>query len=443
MAVNWNELVKFTNEGVYVATYQEMKSAIITRFKEIYGDDIDVSSRSADGIFLETYCLILQNLLESVKTFFNQFDIDSASGKQLDNLCKLSNVYRKQATYSTVVCMLTNNDSVDYEFEKNAEGKYFFTVVSNDGTTWTYSSTSSVTLAAGKSMQLVFTCDELGTISAPMGSITKALTSNANIAVTQQYSASIGTLTELDSELKARQNLNYSANGQTVIEALTGALIATIGIKDAKVYNIVDKDDATITSAIVDGVASLLKSHAIYVIIRKDANASISDNDIGTLIYENITPGIGTIDPGSSVESGTQKYTTYTDASSSGVVTQIVYWKEAKPAQTNVEIVLNTYNGFAAGMSEQAKDIAEATCKYLNNLQLCKNIEEAELKTVILASDRRYRSASTFNIASVTFPEENKNSYFSYSYEEDTTHYNASTITTDGRVRITLTPLSI
>ena len=80
MNINWTELIQFTKNGVYVADYQEIRSAICNRFKEIYGQDIDLATTSADGIYVETLSLMINNILQSFKHFYAQLDVRTASG---------------------------------------------------------------------------------------------------------------------------------------------------------------------------------------------------------------------------------------------------------------------------------------------------------------------------------------------------------------------------
>ena len=65
--VNIDEFIKLTNAGLKIATFTQVRAALIDRYKSIYGSDIDLSTGSADGIFVNDLALIINN--KDIKRF--------------------------------------------------------------------------------------------------------------------------------------------------------------------------------------------------------------------------------------------------------------------------------------------------------------------------------------------------------------------------------------
>ena len=138
-------LIHFTKDGVVVADYQEIRQTITDAFKNIYGRDIDLSSASADGIYVQTLCLMISNILQSFKQYYAQLDVRTASGVYLENLCALSNIRRKDATASTCSISLTLSDTETQPYTTEEISLEY-----KNGNIWTYSSDSDISLEPGK-----------------------------------------------------------------------------------------------------------------------------------------------------------------------------------------------------------------------------------------------------------------------------------------------------
>ena len=78
---NFNNLIRTSSAGVEVSSFVQVKSAITERYKEIYGNDIDVSTETADGQFIMMLSLMLYNGYSSVMYLNQMLDPASANGK--------------------------------------------------------------------------------------------------------------------------------------------------------------------------------------------------------------------------------------------------------------------------------------------------------------------------------------------------------------------------
>lgn len=411
--VDISEFIKITSAGVQIANFPQIRAALIERYKSVYGEDIDLSTASADGVFVNDLALIINNICMSIQTFYGNMDVDNASGVYLDNLCKLSNVTRKPATYSNASLTLTNEN----DFEVNVTNGMIF--VDKSGTEWIYNG-STITLAknATETSIIIVECSIPGPVKAEAGWIDQTL-EVTNITVTQAKDANIGSDEESDDELRNRRNQSTGAQGTTVIDSMIGSLLQISGINDVLIYNnstseVQNADDAT-----------SIPAHSIYVILRTQAGISISNETIGTLIYEKLTPGISTTQ--TSKTDASQSYTYIPEVFGSKVTdfNQNVYWKQAIPTHDNITIKITPYAYFS---KNEFPTIFERLCKYLNSLPLSTNVTEQNLIIQTVYADPQFKSKATYAVGTVTIPASastNADTYFDYktekcSYTQDT-----------------------
>lgn len=423
MNINWTELIQFTKNGVYVADYQEIRSAICNRFKEIYGQDIDLATTSADGIYVETLSLMINNILQSFKHFYAQLDVRTASGPYLDALCALSNVYRKSETHSTCPVSLT--------LDENATENYVTKSISlsdKNGNIWTCSSTSDMIFEPGVAQSIIVTCEALGPVRAEPGWIDRLVSNEVVMRISQTVEANVGSYSESDNELRARRNSSLGATGSTVLETLVGTLLDINGINDVKIYN----NDSTSSITALDGTS--IVQHDLYIVLRKKPNIEIADSLICQTIYEKLTPGIRTT--ASNGVNGVAKSYNYTSAilgQSQISVTQNVYWKQATPVKPKIEIKIKALQGYASNNNSTALTIAANVIKDLNDRQLSSSITTNDLWNIIFYSDPTFKGRSTFYIESIKINELTsytlQDTYFDYADSDVKVQTNAQNIT--------------
>ena len=412
--VDISEFIKITSAGVQIANFPQIRAALIERYKSVYGDDIDLSTASADGVFVNDLALIINNICMSIQTFYGNMDVDNASGIYLDNLCKLSNITRKPATYSNASLTLTNENN----FEVDVTNRMIF--VDKSGTEWTYNG-PTITLAknATEASTIAVECSIPGPVKAEVGWIDQTL-EVTNITVAQAEAANIGSDEESDDELRNRRNQSTGAQGTTVVDSMIGSLLQISGIDDALIYN-----NSTSAEQNADDGTSI-PAHSIYVILRKQVGVSISDETIGTLIYEKLTPGISTT-PTTEKGASNKSYTYIPEVFGSKVSTfdQKVYWKQAIPTHDNITVKITPYTYFS---KDELPTIYERLCKYLNSLPLSTDVTEQNLIIQAVYADPQFKSKATYGVGTVTIPasaSKNADTYFDYkpekcSYKQDT-----------------------
>lgn len=450
--IDWSQLIKITSAGVIVADYLKIKEAVVKKFKDVYGDDIDVSTASADGIYVENYCLMINNILQAFKLLYSNLDVNKANGNYLDILCNLSNVSRKQGSYSNASLTIKLMEG-EAPISLNYGDKLQF--VDRGGTTWTYTQeidrNNPVVIDDTKETSLVVICDSFGPVSAGAGWINALVDTSRSAIIKQATAANVGSYKESDSHLRARRNESLGAVGTSVLESLAGALLSIDGIDDVKVVNNVSASDIIIKDN------TKVEVHDVYIIIRKRPNIDVSDKTIGTIIYEKMTPGIKTTNPGK-LNDSTQKrevlfgnikyydcvqYIFNNALPALGDLTQRVYWKEAVPEAPALTIKIKPNEYFAKGNSTTTGTgdgkssvidpnstiyaIAQAVINYVNALPVCSPINMFDVGTHVVYADPLFRGKRTFtyvgsNIFAETLYEDEYPGHYSY-YNYTTVKY--------------------
>lgn len=399
--VDIQDFIKITNAGIQTATFTQIRDALIRNYKGVYGSDIDLSTSNADGVYINNLALIINNILESFKTIYSNLDVNTASGIYLDNLCALSNITRKPATYSTAVVNVKNNSNT----ELNLENLIF---VDKAGTEWkNYESfTLGVKDSDNDNKNLIVTCSEIGAVEAPPGWIDKTL-EILDIIITQEEEANIGEEIESDSDLRNRRAQSTGADGVTVLESLISALLEISGIQDVKIYNNNSGSNIQYPSNLnAPKDKTNIPSHGIYVIVRKNTQEDLN-SQIGEIIYQKLTPGISSTQS-TDILTGTPKFYDYIPVGPGGssltLFNKKSYWKEAIGVSPEIKITIIPYENFT---QDEVDVIGNNIINYLNNLPLSTNLTINKLISEAIQADPYFSGRATYGVNSVSIDDTN------------------------------------
>lgn len=391
--VDIDQFIRFNAGGVIVADYDQIQAALIKKYKETYGYDIDLANTTADGIFVNNLALIINNILQSFKTLYANLDVETASGAYLDSLCRLSNVTRKRATQSTAQLLITSTANTVL-----TNGTIFIDTTGNE---WVYDGNDiQINTTDTQEHRIVVTCTQYGPIEASAGSITQTLEATF-LVVTQPSAANVGSNDETDEELRARRDQSNGSQGVTVLESLVGALLAVDGIEDAQVISNNTNDEQTQD----DG--TVVSAHNVYVILRRAANIDIQNSVIGTIIYNTLTPGIGTtIFTGSN---GVAKSYDVQPDPNIALLNQTISWKEATPIHPQITVKVTKGRDYTDAATTA---IGNAILEYLNNIKLSTNVSQNDLLVAAMYAD----TTASFVVSevNVSAAQTNKNTYYKY-----------------------------
>ena len=406
--------VRLASAGMEVAEFVDVRDAIIKRYKEVYGSDIDLSTASADGVFINDMALIINNILQIMKSLYSNLNVDTASGIYLDALCRLANVNRMSATKSTasiiVKSLLTTGDPVTFgDVDKNGNVINQITFVDKAGTEWV--SDASVTLGPGESAEVKVTCTEAGPVDAPAGWINQTMLV-MNLSVTQTENAIRGSNEETDTELRQRRAQSSGANGISVLESLVGALLEVTGIDDVSIYN----NNTLVNATAKDG--TVIAPHNIYVIIRQQKGLNIDDSTIGDLIYTKLTPGIKTTASTAVSANGIAKSYEFIPQMlgvTINYLNQYVYWKKAVAIKPTITAKIKPTQYFT---ENEIDVIAQEVYNYANNIKLGDSIDADRIFIAILDADPEFKGQRTYAVSASdvsVISTDNPDTYYEYS----------------------------
>ena len=402
-----NNLISFGTNGLSVANYEEVKEALIENYKNIFGNDIDISDTTADGVYVSNMALVINNILQTLQAMYTNLDIQNAYGQYLDTLCKLSNIYRKDGTYSYVSLELQYNNYISYGSitESGIFTPEDLTIVDSAGVEW--QPDKNYDFSGNNTIQtLVYYCKTKGaiTFTPPVKFInTDAIFELLRTSSGGGYYDSfvLGSTEETDVELRQRQIENGSGNGQTTLSSLQAALLNIQGIEDVKIIN-----NDTPTGINDDGV--VVNAHEIYPIIRYSSQGSIDNEIIGNLIYTKLTPGIGTtqltqgqeikdLNPAYNYINGTGEVYEYLNSKNGIPITSLdnkkVCWKRAKVIDKIARFNLSIYSNFN---ENEVDTIANSLIAYMNNLQIGYSPSSIDLFNALLQSDPKNAGMATY-----------------------------------------------
>lgn len=143
------ELIKFTENTVERANYQQIQESLSNKMKEIYGNDIDLTNTTADGQWVMTRALLIDKMFEVIDNLNQSLNPATARGNFLDIVCSFNNVFRKGQTYSTVQCYvrpIRDDVSNGYVYKKDGETETYQEIkcVDNKGNIWVWSEAQNI-----------------------------------------------------------------------------------------------------------------------------------------------------------------------------------------------------------------------------------------------------------------------------------------------------------
>lgn len=435
----YDKLGEINTSGIEVALFPQIRDAIADRMKEIYGNDIDLSTASADGQYINMESLILNNIYTLLLHLYDNIDPYTASGKYLDILCSLTNVQRKGSSRSTAQVYVKNVSGAN-------QTPVSITLVDRNGIQWNWTNPTDlnsqpiIVLAAGKVTPLTFECDQYGTVQASgTGEIitdpetdidwdaNDFIDTNGFIyqpidygtyKVYQALDAIIGNDEETDTSLRRRRAAYLGSNSVTTQAGLEAALYNMEGIDDVYILN----NNTGADTIANDGVT--VENHNVYIVLRYKTGI---DEDaykplIADTIYNKLTPGVNTQAYDSDDGQGGSNIE-YTVQLFSRISTKL-NWKKCTPVNPTIVINFMTTENFTRGtdVTEQYSKYELAIIKqlknYLNGIKINEELLSSAIQTTMMAADLKYNGITTFYTTSCTIGSNNTNlaplTYYDY-----------------------------
>jgi uncharacterized phage protein gp47/JayE len=234
--------------GLQLDSFATIFDNLVSGFKSIYGEDINLDQDTADGQQIGIYTNAIYDLQSYISRIYNSFDPDFAEGHELDKILKLIASTRLPASKSVVDVNITVNNNVTLDSN--------YTVKDDNEQEWVIS--SAQTLSAGTTT-VSFNAKDWGLIEAIAGSITTPVTILTEvISLSNPTPAVAGRDEETDIDLRKRRNRLIGYRATSLISSLVGKILNLDNVVDCIVY----ENDSDVYDATKD-----LNAHTIWIIV--------------------------------------------------------------------------------------------------------------------------------------------------------------------------------
>lgn len=286
-----------TNRGVIVPDTSTVLTDVQNEFKDLLGEDLDVSPETPQGRLIEliTRCRVF--VLQTAAASSNVFNLNKANGFGLDDLASLFLLSRNPATYTTTRVVLSgvNGTIVPAGTRLQTTGGEIFVNTAN--------------YVIGSAETAVFRAEKLGVVPCPVGTLTTILDAVNGLETAINVSTSLGTDLESDNAFRLRIRNSLNVNSIAVLDSISANLEALEGVSGVYLYDnytdqAVQLDEISIGAhsilAVVDGGDPQAIVQTLYNKKTIGAGYDISTSDAGITIvsdYSATDPIFGTTYP--------------------------------------------------------------------------------------------------------------------------------------------------
>lgn len=248
-----------TAAGISAPGYGDVLDFLQSQYRSIYGADIYLGADSQDGQFLAVIAAAINDANAAAIAIYNSFSPATGQGAALSSNVKINGIAREVPTYSTVDLTITGQA---YRVINNG------VAVDVNNNRWALPAV--VTIPSGGTVTVTATCQQIGAVSAPSGTVTGIATPTLGWQAVTNADASVpGAPIESDASLRYRQSISTAIPSLTVMDGIVGAVAGVAGVtRYAAIENDTGSTDANgipahSISMIVEGGDSLVVAKAI------------------------------------------------------------------------------------------------------------------------------------------------------------------------------------
>lgn len=205
-----------TNTGYTVVSLSDWISRFETLFRRVYGSDIDLSAKSADGQLVGILAQMFADQDEQIATGFSMLDPNQTSGIWVDQFLSYLNLRRKsaQTTQLTIVRIYGTRDTI-------VRPPYYVTTAS--GTQFQLN--SIVAIGDDGYVDTSFSSSTQGQYSVLAGDKLNPVTVVAGItSVVNMQKSSSGSGEELDADAIDRAVNSYGVSGTNTVDGIVATI---------------------------------------------------------------------------------------------------------------------------------------------------------------------------------------------------------------------------
>lgn len=277
--------MQFTSDGMNIDTFSEIFAGLVSSYKEIYGEDIDLAQNTPDGQRVGVESKARADMQAFILAVYNSFDPDLAEGIQQDKIAKVCGITRRPATKSTWDIDVTATQAATLPD---------YTIKDDLGQEWR----ADLDVLAGTTT-VTFLAVEWGAVTGLSGATFEQVTILTEVTtLTTAVNATVGLEEETAEEFRIRRNKSVQNPSLSTVGGLFSRLANTAGVTDAIVYE--NDQDTTDTErnmvphsiwAIVEG--GTVDDIAETITLNKTGGTALKGSTSGTYI-ETVTRPDGT-----------------------------------------------------------------------------------------------------------------------------------------------------
>lgn len=317
-----------TGQGVIVPDTSTVLTEIQDMFKEVFGQDLDLTATTPQGRLIEmfqrnrTFCIQICALVS------NMLNLGRASGFILDDLGSLFLIERQPATKTETLAVLSGVAGTiipaGTRFQTE-DGNIFETI-------------QQYIIGDSGGVNAVCQAQETGEVPCPANTLNIILDRINGLETVINPSAPVlGHDLESDADFRYRIKNSLNINSVAILSAIKSNLEAIPEVKDSYCY-----DNYTSSSVTVDGIT--VPAHSILACVEGGSNL-----DVATVLYKKKTIGTGYITSATNLVTQTVIDEAY------GTTYQV---KFMRPIETAIDIAISVsrqdYSG--ADLEDRVKD---------------------------------------------------------------------------------------
>lgn len=260
----------FNDAGLILDRYTDVLSRLHVKYKEEYGDSINLASDSFDGHLAELISLVQAEMNDIVQELHDQGEVKNATKSALEAAVSFIGMQRQQASPSTIEeIQITSAKATTV-----LKGSLFETVAGVK-----FATDVDLVFTAAGNETVTGTCTENGPFDVEIGGLDTLTNSISGItAVTNLTAAIPGSYQQTDGELKYAHELATATTGEGDVASIYEGLSETTGVTGLYV----EEND---TSEYI----GLIPGKSLYVVV-----IGGSDTDVATTIYAKKTGSVTT-----------------------------------------------------------------------------------------------------------------------------------------------------
>lgn len=218
-----------TDQGFRKKGYEEILESMQERAKQLFGNDVNLSSASPLGLFMRLFAWSLSLIWSVAEKVYNSAYIGSASKQSLDYVVQNLNIKRfgPQPATGNITIYGTPGTNIPVGFA----------VRTDDDSAIVFKTKYDSTIGSDGSVSIPIEAESAGSkANVPANTITQVVNPASGIdSVNNPEKTDFGRDRESDYELRQRYYSQLGQNSTDIIQAITSAIL-DLGVKQVKVF---------------------------------------------------------------------------------------------------------------------------------------------------------------------------------------------------------------